>query len=62
MASSSANVDPQGAGDFFGAALAVGDLNDDGADDVAIGAPHDRHRGQTVGSVQVLYGRAELFP
>lgn len=45
------------AGDFFGAALAAGDFDGDGFDDLAIGAPEDDVEGiQDAGSVSVLYG------
>src|SRR5690606_16202486 len=38
--------------DLFGSALAVGDFNDDGYDDLAIGAPGE----DGIGAVLVLYG------
>ncbi len=44
-------------GDFFGAALAVGDFDDDGFDDLAIGVPGDSIGGDiNAGGVNVLYG------
>jgi hypothetical protein len=44
-------------GDDFGAALAVGDFNDDGYDDLAIGAPgEDLAGGADSGAVYVVYG------
>lgn len=44
-------------GDDFGAAVAVGDFNGDGHDDLAIGAPHEDHSGHTdSGLVHVLFG------
>ncbi|MEO7794156.1 MAG: hypothetical protein ABIV06_05225 [Thermoanaerobaculia bacterium] len=44
-------------GDDFGAALAVGDWNDDGYDDLAIGAPGEDLSGAVdVGEVFVVYG------
>lgn len=45
-------------GDWFGSALASGDFDDDGHDDLAIGARFDRVAGQRVGAVNVLYGSA----
>ncbi len=47
------------AGDSFGYALAAGDFNDDGADDLAIGAPvetQDAFPGTHHGAFHVLYG------
>ena len=47
------------ADDLFGAALAVGDFDNDGFDDVAIGVPGKDAGGHAdAGSVVVLYGRA----
>jgi FG-GAP repeat protein len=43
-------------GDQFGAALAAGDLDGDGRDDLAIGHPFDDWPGQDVGAVTVLMG------
>jgi hypothetical protein len=44
-------------GDSYGAALAIGDFNDDGYDDLAVGIPGARIDGQeTAGAVQVMYG------
>jgi hypothetical protein len=45
-------------GELFGAALASGDFNGDGFDDLAIGAPGDVVSGVSAGSVNVLYGSA----
>ena len=45
--------------DFFGAALAGGDFNNDGADDLAIGAPfEDVGAALDAGAINVLYGSA----
>jgi len=46
-----------GAGDQFGSALAAGDLDDDGYDDLAIGAPHRTVSPTSdAGQVSVLFG------
>ncbi|WP_420628744.1 FG-GAP-like repeat-containing protein [Candidatus Leptofilum sp.] len=46
--------------DAFGAALALGDFNNDGFDDLAIGVPGSTVSGETAaGAVQVLYGTAD---
>jgi hypothetical protein len=46
-------------GDGFGGALAAGDFNNDGRDDLAIGVSGDDHPGfNAAGSVNVLYGSA----
>lgn len=46
-------------GDAFGYALAVGDFNADGRDDLAIGVPNEGFGGQAAaGAVQVIYGSA----
>lgn len=48
-----------GSGDWFGHSVASGDFNDDGFDDVAVGAPGDDEAGASwAGSVTVLYGSA----
>jgi FG-GAP repeat len=45
--------------DKFGFAVAIGDFNGDGFDDLAMGAPYDKDGGTTeAGSVNVLYGSA----
>jgi hypothetical protein len=42
-------------GDMFGSsALAIGDVNDDGVEDIAIGAPGDSESGASMGAVYVL--------
>ena len=44
-------------GDWFGFALAAGDFDGDGRDDLAIGVPYDDESGvATAGDVNVLYG------
>ena len=43
-------------GERFGAALASGDFNSDGYDDLAVGAPGDAASVPNAGSVTVLYG------
>ena len=44
-------------GDVFGSALAVGDFDGDGHDDLAVGVPGDSVRGKDgAGSVQLIYG------
>ena len=47
----------------FGAALAAGDFNHDGFDDLAVGIPSDRGTQQSAeiwsGAVQIYYGRAD---
>lgn len=45
-------------GDQFGVALRAGDFDDDGRDDLAIGAPSDDRSGHDdAGAVHILYGR-----
>ncbi len=46
------------AGEQFGYALAIGDFDGDGRDDLAIGAPFDDTSGAAGGAVHVLYGTA----
>ena len=44
-------------GDHFGSALATGDINGDGCDDLAIGVPDDDIDGiSNAGAIQVIYG------
>jgi hypothetical protein len=46
-------------GDSFGSALAAGDFNGDGRDDLAIGVPNEKIGSKLkAGAVHVLYGRA----
>ena len=46
-----------GQGDIFGRALAVGDFDDDGYDDLAVGVPGETEGGdQNAGAVHVYYG------
>lgn len=49
---------PRRAGERFGSVLAIGDLNDDGITDLAIGAPGDVDSGVAAGAVFVVYGDA----
>lgn len=46
------------ADDLFGEVVAVGDFNDDGRDDLAVGAPHEDGLFANSGGVLVLYGSA----
>ena len=46
------------AGDWFGSSLETGDFDDDGYDDLAIGARFDRVNVVRFGAVDVLYGTA----
>jgi hypothetical protein len=47
-----------GTGDWFGSSLAIGDLDRDGHDDLAIGVRFDRVSGVVAGAVDVMYGTA----
>ena len=52
-------LDAREGGDSFGYALAAGDFNGDGRDDLAVGAPSESVAGVSrAGAVNVLYGRA----
>jgi hypothetical protein len=46
------------ADDFFGSALAAGDFNGDGFDDLAIGVPFESFAANFDGVVNVIYGSA----
>jgi hypothetical protein len=50
--------DPSGE-DMFGSSLAIGDLDRDGFDDLAVGVPHEPFAGQPYGAVHVIYGTAD---
>lgn len=65
-----AAVTPAGAGtgvplgthehlDYFGASLAIGDLDDDGREDLVVGAPTDKEGGPYSGAVYVFQSAAE---
>ena len=49
-------ADTAESGDSFGAALAAGDLNGDGRDDVAVGVPSETVGTTAAGAVSVIYG------
>ncbi|MBL6704779.1 MAG: FG-GAP repeat protein, partial [Planctomycetaceae bacterium] len=50
-------------GDGFGSAVAgVGDINDDGIDDVLVGAPNANPTGNQRGAAYVIFGRTSGFP
>jgi hypothetical protein len=53
-------ADVAGASDYFGFALAVGDFDGDGRDDLAVGIPEEDLGASktTAGAVQILYGSA----
>lgn len=55
------NSQRPGTGDFFGYYLRTGDLTGDGAAELAISAADDVEDGKPSGSVQILFGRADLF-
>ena len=46
------------AGEYFGNSVTVGDFDNDGFDDLAIGTSYDRVDGIRAGSVNILYGSA----
>jgi len=48
-------------GDNFGSALAVGDFNNDGFDDLAIGVPFEDVSGNDDGAVNIIYGSAKAL-
>ncbi len=54
----SGSPDPAEASELFGAALAAGDFDGDGIDDLAIGIPQNRTGAPSAGAVQIHYGRA----
>ena len=54
----SGSPDPAEANELFGAALAAGDFDGDGIDDLAIGIPQNRTGAPLAGAVQIHYGRA----
>ncbi|MEO7974388.1 MAG: FG-GAP repeat protein, partial [Thermoanaerobaculia bacterium] len=54
----SGSPDPAEQGEMFGAALAAGDFDSDGIDDLAVGIPQNRTGAPTAGAVQIHYGRA----
>jgi hypothetical protein len=58
MAAASADLTLAGAneGDWAGYSVAAGDVNDDGSDDVVVGAPLADAGGQSAGSAYVVYG------
>ncbi len=46
----------EAAGDWFGHAVAVGDLDDDGHGDVVVSAPYNDQNGSQAGKTYVIYG------
>ncbi len=55
-------INAPGEGDLFGRALAVGDFDGDGFDDLAIGTPGEDISGQTnAGGLDIRYGAANRF-
>lgn len=54
----SGSPDPAEQSELFGAALAAGDFDGDGIDDLAIGIPQNRTGAPAAGAVQIHYGRA----
>jgi hypothetical protein len=53
--------DPPEANDRFGAALAAGDFNGDGYDDLAVGVPSTTASEDVYGAVQIFYGWSNGF-
>ncbi len=58
------SINPAEAGDLYGFALAAGDFNNDGSDDLAVGVPRDRYwhdedaEYRSAGGVDIHYGGA----
>lgn len=48
-------------GEFFGAALAAGDFDGDGVDDLLVGVPGEKNGGVATGGVHVFYGRRPVI-
>ncbi|MEO8276442.1 MAG: FG-GAP repeat protein [Thermoanaerobaculia bacterium] len=56
LLSQATGVDIPVENEFFGYALAAGDFNHDGFDDLAVGIPHDVENGIQKGGVEVYFG------
>jgi hypothetical protein len=54
----SGSPDPAEPSELFGSALAAGDFDGDGIDDLAIGIPQNKAGAPAAGAVQIHYGRA----